>query len=272
MTSPVYVDGRPVAAVSALDRGLQFGDGLFETCAIVRGTMPLRERHFARLRRGLEWLAIDFREWDALASECASVARSAGTGVLKIIVTRGSSARGYAPPAYARPRRIVYLAPLPQFPPELRLIVCATRLASGGSLAGLKHLNRLEQVLGRREVDGAPDADDGLMLDAEKRVIETTSSNLFLVHEGALTTPAVTRCGVAGVMRELILERCAALGLSCEVRDVSLDEVATADELFVTGSLFGVRPVVAVGREQFARGPITAQVATAAATAFGADP
>lgn len=261
MKPPVYVDGRPVSAVSARDRGLQFGDGLFETCAMAGGRIELADRHYARLRSGLGRLQIAFDDWAALRNESELLARRTREGVLKIVVTRGSGGRGYAPPLYERPRRIVYVAPRPVRPQALRLSVCATRLASGGSLAGLKHLNRLEQVLGRREVAALPDADDGLMLDTDGHVIETTSCNLFIVTKGRLCTPELSRCGVAGVMRDIVLERSDTLGIDVDVRQVSLQDVARADEVFVTNALLRVTPVSAVGGRRHAVGPLTRRLA-----------
>lgn len=246
MKPPIYVDGRPVSAVSARDRGLQFGDGVFETIAVRDGRLRLAERHFARLHAGLERLAIRFDQGEALRDELETLARRTVEGVLKVIVTRGSGTRGYGAPAHARARRIVYLSPWPQLPPMLRLVVCGTRLASGGSLAGIKHLNRLEQVLARLEVDAQPAADDGLMLDAEGHVIETTNANVFIVNERRIRTSSLARCGVAGVMRAAVMDRLRATGVECEETDLTLDHLHTADEVFVTNSLGVITPVVAL--------------------------
>lgn len=248
--------------LSARDRGLQFGDGLFETCAIRNGHVRLLERHLRRLNDGLARLAIDFRDTDALRQELESLAQKTGEGVLKVIVTRGSSARGYAVPAHARARRIVYLSPLPRTPATLRLGLCRTRLASGGSLAGLKHLNRLEQVLARIEVDAREDIDDGLMLDPEARVIETTNANLFVISDGKLKTPSLARCGVAGVMRAVLLERLRESGAECEEVDITVAELQRADEVFVTNSLIGITPVLALEDRSWGPGAMTRTLQT----------
>lgn len=261
MMPSVHVDGRPVAAVSARDRGLQFGDGLFETMAVVDGRIRLMSRHMKRLRTGLHRLQITFTLWDELYLELATLAAQCGHGVLKLIVTRGNSDRGYAAAAHARPRRIVYLGPWPVLADRVRLHVCETRLGSGGALAGIKHLNRLEQVLGRLEVDAVSGCDDGLMLDAEDRVIETTRANLFIVSGNRVVTPSLQRAGVAGVMRALLLELLDDAGQPATVSTMSLQQVMAADEVFTTNSLAVVTPVASLHQRDWPHpGPVTQQL------------
>lgn len=199
-----WVDGRPAAELSVRDRGLAYGDGLFETLAVRAGTPRLLERHLARLEEGCRRLAIPL-DTAALRQELLAFCAALGDGVAKLIVTRGEGLRGYAPPAEASPRRILSGSPRPAYPERhwqqgVRLFACRTRLAEQPLLAGLKHLNRLEQVLARAEWSDAGHA-EGLMLDVHERVVEGVFSNLLLVLDGTLVAPDLRRCGVAGVMR-----------------------------------------------------------------------
>ncbi len=154
-------------------------------------------------------------ETDALLAG-AAVERA----VLKIILGRGPGGRGYRPPAGTRPTRILTLHPWPagpSHPAALRL--CATRLGINPALAGIKHLNRLEQVLARAEPEDAA-FDEGVMCDTEGRIVEAVQHNLFLVWDNALYTPPVHRCGVAGIMRALVLEAAAGQGIEAREQDL----------------------------------------------------
>ena len=241
----LWVDGAPAAAT--LDRGLEFGDGLFETLAVVNGAPRLLERHLARLAHGCERLGIAMPASARLARELTLAAHGRGVGVLKLIVTRGAGGHGYAPVARARPRRTLVALPPRRRDPRFECDgivarLCCTRLALQPALAGLKHLNRLEQVLARREWSD-PAIPEGLMLDVQGRLICGTISNVFLDLGQGLVTPALTRCGVAGVMRAALLAGFAAAGHAVEERDVAAAELRTARELFVSNALIGVWPV-----------------------------
>ena len=258
MSHAIFVDGNPVAAVSARDRGLQFGDGVFESMAVVQGRIRLLTRHLQRLHDGARVLRIEPPDTFALRDELAGIASDLRDGVLKLVLTRGSGGRGYAPPPHARPRRIVYASPWPSLPAALTLRVCSTRLAIGGSLAGIKHLNRLEQVVARTEWLEDENADDGLMLDANDNVIETTRANLFIVERGRLSTPSLVGCGVAGVMRACVMELAAQQGMAAAECELRLERIHAADEVFATNALAGIAPVVQLGRTSWGRGAVTA--------------
>lgn len=240
----MLIDGLPCDSVPASDRGLAYGDGLFETIRIHRGRPLFLQQHLQRLANGCVRLGMAsaperWREWIGRALQDSSDA-----GVLKVIVTRGSGGRGYRPPEPATPRCIISLHALPAAPePDpargCSAFVCAQRLALQPALAGLKHLNRLEQVLASREF---PDASwhEGLMLDTEGRLIEGTRSNVFVAVEGRLLTPALTRCGVAGVMREQLM---AVFGARVAEADLPAAVLEQADELFICNSVLGIWPV-----------------------------
>nr|WP_314485239.1 aminodeoxychorismate lyase [uncultured Pseudomonas sp.] len=264
-----WVDGLPQAAINLHNRGLAYGDGLFETFAVRKGRPALLDEHMARLALGCQRLCIA-TDVTLVADEVRRYASQLGEGVAKLILTRGDSQRGYAPAAGATARRILQASPLPSYPTEhaqsgVRLFMCQTRLGEQPLLAGLKHLNRLEQVLARSEWQDAEHA-EGLMRDVQGRLIEGVYSNLFLVRQGVLLTADLGRCGVAGVMRGALLERAKAMNIPVQVRDLAFDELGQADEAFVCNSVYGIWPVRAAGALNWPPGPLTRKLQAVART------
>ncbi len=246
----MLIDGRTSDCLPADDRGLAYGDGLFETMRLAEGRVPLLELHLARLADGCRRLGLRSPGAAVVVEEIERVREGRAEGVVKLIVTRGSGGRGYTPPADARERRVVSCHPLPVYPGThyrtgVRVWLCRTPLGRNPALAGLKHLARLEQVLASSE-PAPPDAAEGLMRDVEGRVVEGIRSNLFLVRRGGLVTPRLGDCGVAGVLRRVVLEEATRLGLEPREASVSIDDLAAADEVFLTSSVFGIWPVVAL--------------------------
>jgi 4-amino-4-deoxychorismate lyase len=266
--SPVaLIDGVPADTIPVADRGLHYGDGLFETIAVVDGSPCLWERHLSRLRAGCARLAFPPPDEDRLATEARGLARGVERGVLKLILTRGEGGRGYRPPSPVRPRRILRMSPWPAHPADweshgVRVRYCATRLGHQPLLAGLKHLNRLEQVIARAEWTDS-DIAEGLMLDLGGQVVEGTQTNLFALVEGRLVTPPLDRCGVAGVVRALVLELAPAVGLPVAEEPQEPDRLATADALFLTSSLIGLWPVRQLGGVAFDPSRVPAELRAA---------
>ncbi|MDX2425918.1 MAG: aminodeoxychorismate lyase, partial [Cycloclasticus sp.] len=179
------VNGVPRDVVAVSDRGLQYGDGLFETIAVRAGAPCLWSRHIDRLQRGCRVLNLSLPPVDQLLEECLSLTQDHDAAVLKIILTRGSGGRGYTPPTDPTPVRILSLHPSPDYPPAWRdagvvVTLCRSRSSENNQLAGLKHLNRLDQVLARKEVSAADGCIEGLMRDSRGRIIGGTMTNLFL--------------------------------------------------------------------------------------------
>jgi 4-amino-4-deoxychorismate lyase len=245
-----WIDGVAGTTLPLDDRGLQYGDGLFETILVRDGQPRFLEAHFLRLTLGLARLGISFNAADALSDDITRAAAQAPPlAIIKVIVTRGSFVRrGYAPEDAARARRIVTLWPTVLAPPlasGVALGIAHSRAATSSALAGLKHLNRLENVLAAAEiVEGEFDV---IMVDLAHRVISGSSCNLFIVNAGRLVTPHVDTAGVAGVMRGIVLREAPRLGIGCELRDLTLEDVTSADEVFVTNARVGVVPVSRVG-------------------------
>lgn len=233
--------------LSALDRGLAYGDGLFETMAVVEGEPVLWDAHLARLTAGCARLGIPAPDPQQLAGEAARLCHGHPRAVLKLVYTRGSGGRGYAPPAPAAPVRILSVHPWPTVSGHagregVRVRVCQTRLARQPALAGMKHLNRLEQVLARQEWND-PDIAEGVMCDTHGQVIEGVMSNLFVVKDGQLWTPDLSECGVAGIMRAYLLARCSSRGVSATIAPMSLASLHDADEVLLCNSVIGIWPV-----------------------------
>ncbi|MBS0374910.1 MAG: aminodeoxychorismate lyase [Proteobacteria bacterium] len=267
----LWIDGVEAPA-GVLDRGLEFGDGLFETLAVADGRPRRLERHLARLALGCGRLGIAAPDPATLAAELRHAAAQPGTGVVKLIVTRGEGGTGYAAdPGRAPCRRVAALPararagdPAAQ---GVAVVTLATRLAEQPLLAGLKHLNRLEQVLARAELARSPAAAEGLMLDVHGRLVCGTMTNVYLVTHGRVVTPSLARAGVAGVLRAELLEGWAGAGTPCEIRDVEPAEIATATEVFVSNALIGVWPVVNVDGRPLPVGPVTRAAQARAAAA-----
>ncbi|MDE2178428.1 MAG: aminodeoxychorismate lyase [Xanthomonadaceae bacterium] len=256
MNARVLVDGAADGSVPVLDRGLLYGDGLFETVLYVDGRAPLWSRHMMRLAVGCERLALPLPDPALLAAEAARVIDARGRAVLRITLTRGMGARGYAPPERVQATRIVAAFAAPGiaahwYAAGIRLRFCDTRLALQPRLAGIKHLNRLEQVLARAEWND-PAIAEGLMLDTEGRVIAATAANLFAVIDGRLCTPRLDRCGVAGVARAEVMAQ-----LPTAERDLDPAVLVRSSEIFLTSAVRGVLPVTTLAERAFAVGPVT---------------
>jgi len=255
------VNGAANDTVACTDRGLLYGDGVFETLTVQHGSCRYWTRHLQRLHAGCERLGITAIDPDVLAAEAGRLVADTVQGVLKIIITRGSGGRGYRVPEQAASTRILQLHPWPDPDPSCAVTGVATRLCNirlghNPALAGIKHLNRLEQVLARREWDD-PGIMEGLLLDTGGRLVEGTMSNLFLVRDGVLLTPGLQRCGVAGVMRAVILELAGQQALEARVCDLYPADLAQADEVFLTNALIGIWPVTAVDDRRYQPGPVT---------------
>ena len=245
-------------AIGTGDRGLNYGDGLFETALVRDGVVRFLPSHLARLREGCDRLGIAYPGDAVLSGDIGKLLESAREGVLKIVVTRGQGARGYRPPADASPTRIVALHPLPAAGSSDGLTVrwCEVRLSRNPMLAGIKHLNRLEQVLGQREWDD-PAIGEGLMLDTEGELVCGTSSNVFIVRNGALFTSDLRFCGVRGVMRTQVLEAAATLGIATHEEPLWPEDLQEASEVFVTNAVRGIRSIVALESLRWPEGSMT---------------
>lgn len=257
------VNGQICNTLSVSDRGLAYGHGVFETIRLCQGQPVLWQQHIERLQMSCVRLGICVPEQlDAvLMQEVKSLCHSDTEGVIKIIVTAGSGGRGYAAPQVINSQRIVTLFPLPDYPQEhsqqgVHVISCHYRLPLNSQLAGMKHLNRLDQVLARAEWQESTIA-EGIVFDTNDHVVEGTMSNVFAVKEGVLLTPSLDQSGVKGVMRDFILQSADAMGLVSREVSATVDEFKQADELFLTNSVIGLWPIRKWDEQLYSKGEIT---------------
>jgi 4-amino-4-deoxychorismate lyase len=265
------VDGEQSTTLAISDRGLAYGDGLFETIAIRNGACRFMHAHIERLQRGCERLAIPAPDPAQLQREAAALitATNCAHGTLKIIITRGSGPRGYAFAAAAVvPSRIVGISvgTRDAVHDGVRIRFCDTPVSRNPALAGIKSLNRLAQVMARAEWH-EPNIAEGLMTDDRGNLIGGTMTNLFIVRNGNLRTPPVTDCGIAGIMRSKVIASATQLGLNVDEMYFSRRELENATEIFLTNCLIGLWPVHAIETLEFTTGPITQQIKSALATA-----
>jgi 4-amino-4-deoxychorismate lyase len=251
-----WINGRRSTRIDARDRGLQYGDGLFETMRVRRGQIRLLEYHLQRLDAGCRRLEIAGPSLAKLRGELARIAKPHRAGVLKLIVTRGPGPRGYRPTGRERCTRILALHALPgprhaDESAAARVRLCATPLGQNPRLAGLKTLNRLESVLARAEWSDVR-IWEGLMRDVDENIVCGTMSNLFLRRGSTLMTPPLERCGVLGVMRRWVLETAGELGLNVAERRIRWGDLSEAEEVFMTNAVVGIRSVGVIerGRER----------------------
>lgn len=254
-----WLDGAPVSSLPLPDRGLDFGDGLFETILLQRGRPLLLDLHLQRLQRGLEVL-----QFPACLAEVEQRLRQASAAVtelgwswaaMRATVTRGAGPRGYAPPATPQPRILLRASALESdpllLPAPASLALAAIRCASQPALAGLKHLNRLEQVLAAAEA-AAAGMDEALLLSQAGELVSVSSGNIFLLCDGVLLTPPLDCCGIAGTRRRIIMQRLApACGLEVRETRLTLAQLEQCDEAFYSNSLVGLRPIGRFGEHSW---------------------
>jgi len=262
--SAIWLDGSPTSTLPLPDRGLDFGDGLFETLLLRGGTPLYPELHLQRLERGRRALALP----DCLAEARRHLESAAGTvgewgwawTALRLAALRVAGERGYAPGETDAPRILVTATRLErdcgQMATPAALSLAGIRLAEQPALAGIKHLNRLEQVLAAAEAKAAG-RDESLMLDREGRLVCVVAGNLFLVRRGILYTPRLSGCGVLGTRRRLVIEHWAPrLGITVQEAEMTLADLQQAEEVFYSNSLYTVRPIARVNEASWAEHPL----------------
>lgn len=243
----VLVNGQLDGSILATDRGLAYGDGVFRTMLLHQSKILHWSRHYAKLVADCVRLNLRCPAEALLRQDVLVCAEKQHQGVIKIIITRGSGQRGYGYVEGMHVTRVVTYSNLPQYPAHnltqgVKARLCTLRLAQQAYLAGVKHLNRLEQVLARAEWQDAEIA-EGIMLDQTGNVIGGVMSNLFVVHGQTLTTPSVESCGVAGVTRERIMDLAPTLQLRLKIGILSLEALFAADEVMLCNSVNGIWPV-----------------------------
>ena len=246
----ILLDGQASDALFLNDRGLAYGDGLFETIALRDGRLLSWEAHIERLRHGCVVLGLPPPAAAQLLDEATEVAGGHRRGIVKIMITRGAGGRGYRPPSAVRTGRIVAWHDWPADLDEhdahaIPTWLCHQRLGFNPQLAGIKHLNRLEQVLASAEWP-APQYFEGLMQDFDGLLVAGTRSNIFVLRDGELLTPDLTRCGIAGIVRQALIDAAPRHNLKSLITSIAITNLTASDEIFICNSVFGVRVVARI--------------------------
>ncbi|HEY2346612.1 MAG TPA: aminodeoxychorismate lyase [Xanthomonadaceae bacterium] len=264
MIARLYRGEERIDALDPRDRGLAYGDGVFETVLVHHGEPVWWDEHLRRLERGCAVLGIRGPDRDFLRAEAGAMVAGCARGVLKLIVTRGIGERGYARSPDASPTLAMSLSDAPSAPPPqgLTLRWCETRLAIQPRLAGIKHLNRLEQVLARGEWSD-PSIHEGLLCDTAGRVVSATSANLFVLRGGHWLTPSMADCGIAGTCRAWLLGNVPGAVETA----LSREEVESAGALVLCNAVRGILPVAALGERRWATRDATRALCLALARA-----
>lgn len=242
-----WINGILQDHLKVTDRGIHFGDGCFTTAYICHGRIELLSWHLERLQHATERLLIPALAWSQLQQEMEQSVKAVAQGVLKVIITRGSGGAGYSGKGCENPTRILAIAPYPQHYLRWRqsgitLILSAVALARNPLLAGLKHLNRLEQVLIRTHLEQTV-AHEAVVLDTEGMLVECCAANLFWRKGDQVYTPALTHSGVTGVMRRQIMALLQDSHYSLHVVTQPLATLADADEVLICNALMPLLPV-----------------------------
>lgn len=260
----MIINGLPGDSINANDRGLMYGDGVFRTLLIRQGKALHWQQHYNKLQHDCAAIGIVCPSIQLLGAELAQLAQSEPDAIAKIVITRGPATRGYAPAANPQVTRILSTSSIPEYPDSyatqgISVHICKLRLGHQPRLAGIKHLNRLENVLAAAEWND-PDIAEGILLDQDGHIIEGTRSNLFLVRDGKLFTPDLSKCGVAGLQRERVMHYARQQRMICKVTELTLDDLLAADEIFMVNSVIGLWPVRDLHRFSSRHFPVSLQI------------
>ena len=247
----MLINGVESHHIDAMDRGLAYGDGLFSTMKVQYGKVQLWDFHLQRLQLGAQKLYFPSIDWVQLFDEVKMVAQSIADikeSVIKVIITRGSGGRGYSAEGCSSPLRIISSSDYPAFYKQwqqqgIKLIQCDSQLASNKQLAGLKTLNRLEQVLIKQELQNKQ-ALEGIVCDNQGYVIEACTANLFIFLDNEWKTPKLDSSGVAGVQRRQIMTLALQAGISIVEEHIHIDRLGQAQAIFLSNALMGIVPVI----------------------------
>lgn len=259
----ITVNGHLTDVLPVNDRGLAYGDGVFETILIVRGEMPLWPLHHDRLLKGLLKLniSLESQRIRQVIDKVLEIASSAPEDllVLKLTVTRGQSSRGYQVDPSASSTVITQLAPVALDTDKyngIHVHLCQQTLGAT-TWGGLKTLNQLAYVLATQERLHT-DFDEGLLFSDKGELIEATSRNVFIVKGDKIITPIIVDRGVAGVMRQTIMDKLAVqIGVQVLEQSVSKSDLFSADEIFLVNSITGIWPVIQCEEKRWSVGPVT---------------
>ncbi len=259
---PVLINGEFNDSIDVFDRGFMYGDGLFETIRVVKGEPLLWGYHTKRLTDGCYKLGLPVdsgltsRLRLGLERVVKQAEKYAEVCVVKIVVTRGGGGRGYQQPEQVKITEVIICYPAPEYSSScssegVELRTCFHRLSENPALAGIKHLNRLDQVLASKEIAqwkmlaAAKEVShlEGLMLDQSGHMIEGTKSNILLFEDGGIVSPDTRLCGVDGVARNYIFDCAKQIGLGTRIDTVLPASISKFKGMAITNSVLGIWPV-----------------------------
>lgn len=238
------INGEERNTINIDDRGLNYGDGIFETIAVHDSAPILWDLHWLRLKKSCEKFLLKLPDKEIIENELVLLSGKINKGIVKIILTRGSGLRGYKPDLEQSNTRILTASAsnLGEIKHDkIEIFVCKYTIYPDPQLAGIKHLNRLPQVMA--SIEQISDAKMGILCDNNNNIVEAISANIFIVINGILYTPDLTDYGVAGVMREYVIEKARKLNIKTEIVKINKSRLEDASEVFLTNSIIGIRPV-----------------------------
>ena len=258
MNRIILINGKDQTKLSVFNRLVQFGDGLFETCLVVDRKLILAEAHFQRLEKGAKRLKIAPIPRSVWIKEIAKAVFMAklDNAVVKIILSRGETFRGYGYDKSIMPTRIVMVSKAPGLPKDYTLSLCDSGYATNQMLSEIKHCNRLEQILARTNIK----TQECIMLDPQAQVVSVTQGNIFAIKNGALLTPGLNECGIEGTRRQVIIELARTLGLSVEICRLSVAELLACDEIFISNSVMGIKRISQINEQKYSQHQFTDQL------------
>jgi 4-amino-4-deoxychorismate lyase len=260
MNSIVFIDGQKQDMVSIFNRNMQYGDGLFETCIAADNQILFWPLHFSRLKIGCEKLNINMIDEGLWLSDIKKAFEfsTKKNCIVKLILSRGNSLRGYAYKDDIEPVRIVIISEMyqPLFNKEFSLEYAKSGYHSNPQLAGIKHCNRLEQILARSNLS----SNEAIMLDEKENIISVTQGNIYYIFGNKLLTPKLDRCGVVGSRRSLILELAMSLKMEALESNISINQAQKADEVFISNSVIGIQPVHSIESYKLGKNPLTEKI------------
>jgi 4-amino-4-deoxychorismate lyase len=236
-----FINGRPNVGLSPYDRGFSYGHGLFETMRLWKGCLPLIDLHLRRLAKGSKVLSLSYDAGELVSQIDDALAIFPQNGIVKLILSAGDAERGFRYPRESKATSVLQYFESSASQNIETLQLCHYRLPHNPRLAGIKHLNRLDQVIAASELASHH---DGLLLDQSGFVIEALSRNIFLMVENRWLTPSLLKSGVSGVMRTLLTEKILpSMGIPVDIKDIDIDLLSSASEVFVCNAVTGITPV-----------------------------
>ena len=260
MNPVVLINGVEQDKISVFNRNMQYGDGLFETCVARDNQILFWPRHYSRLEIGCVKLNINKIDEGLWLSDIkkAFELSSKKNCIVKLILSRGDSLRGYGYKDDIEPVRVVIVSEMyqPLFNKEFSLEYATSGYHSNPQLAGIKHCNRLEQILARSNLS----SNEAIMLDEKENIISVTQGNIYYIFGNKLLTPKLDCCGVVGSRRSLILELAMSLKMEALESNISINQAQKADEVFISNSVIGIQPVHSIESYKLGKNPLTEKI------------